>query len=94
MTSAAGTALANLPGAEIGTKSNLQSGDPTVLPLLRAADEVSVKNGPFLGRGEGEPRHLQAITSEMTGSCSRTHQFGTHCATAPLRRSAKKRSLA
>ena len=90
MTSAAGTALANLPGAEIGTKSNLQSGDPTVLPLLRAADEVSVKNGPFLGRGEGEPRHLQAITSEMTGS----HQFGTHCATAPLRRSAKKRSLA
>jgi len=87
MTSAAGTALANLPGAEIGTKSNLQSGDPTVLPLLRAADEVSVKNGPFLGRGEGEPRYLQAaltvlihrsltpITSEMTGSCSRTPHF-------------------
>src|SRR5204862_6475384 len=57
--------------------------DTLVPPLLGAADEVSVKNRPFWGRGEGEPRHLQAaltvliqrfltlMTSEMPASCSR-----------------------
>ena len=34
-------------------------------PLLGAADEVSVKNRPFLGRGGDEPQHLQAVLDQF-----------------------------